>query len=164
MDVPDPSIDQPEGMTAGPDGALWFTNAGNNSIGRIITAGAVTNYTDPSIDQPESITTGPDGALWFTNAGNNSIGRVTTTGVVTNYTDPSIDQPESITTGPDGALWFTNAGNNSIGRISTSGAIIERHRPLHRAARRHQSPGPTVLCGSPTPATTPSAASPPQGW
>jgi streptogramin lyase len=33
------------GITSGPDGALWFTNAGNNSIGRITTSGKVTNYT-----------------------------------------------------------------------------------------------------------------------
>ena len=73
---------------------LWFTNKGNNSIGRITTAGVVTNYTDPSINEPEGITAGPDGALWFTNNGNNSIGRITTAGVVTNYTDPSISSPE----------------------------------------------------------------------
>jgi IPT/TIG domain len=33
-----PRIDDPEGITAGPDGALWFTNSGNDSIGRITTA------------------------------------------------------------------------------------------------------------------------------
>jgi virginiamycin B lyase len=32
-------IDGPRGITAGPDGALWFTNNGNNSIGRITTTG-----------------------------------------------------------------------------------------------------------------------------
>jgi streptogramin lyase len=37
-------IDKPFGIAAGPDGALWFTN-GNNSIGRITTAGVVTIYT-----------------------------------------------------------------------------------------------------------------------
>jgi hypothetical protein len=31
-------IDHPNGITAGPDGALWFTSPGNNSIGRITTA------------------------------------------------------------------------------------------------------------------------------
>ena len=72
---------------------LWFTNAANNSIGRISTAGVVTNFTDPTISQPASITLGPDGALWFTNAGNNSIGRITTSGVVTNFTDPTFSSP-----------------------------------------------------------------------
>ncbi len=80
----------------------------NNSIGRISTAGVVTNYTGPGIDDPDGITAGPDGALWFTNLRNNSIGRISTAGVVTNYTGPGIDEPEGITAGPDGALWFTN--------------------------------------------------------
>ena len=96
---------------------------GDNSIGRITTAGVVTNYTGTGINGPLGITTGPDGALWFTNNFNNSIGRITTAGVVTNYTDPSISSPCGITAGPDGALWFTNRGNNSIGRITTAGVV-----------------------------------------
>ena len=76
----DPRSTSPSGITAGPDGALWFTNRATDSIGRITTAGAVSNYTGPSIYAPDGITTGPDGALWFTNDGN-SIGRITTAGV-----------------------------------------------------------------------------------
>jgi len=111
-------------ITAGPDGALWFTNAGygNNSIGRITTAGVVTNYTDSSIDDPEGITAGPDGSLWFTK-GNSSIGRITTAGKVTNYAVTPESGPYGITVGPDGALWFTGDGNNSIGRITTPATI-----------------------------------------
>ena len=45
----DPSISYPYAITTGPDGALWFTDIDNNSIGRITTAGVVTEYTDPSI-------------------------------------------------------------------------------------------------------------------
>ena len=119
----DPSISfsqgntAPDGITAGSDGALWFTNGDNNSIGRITTDGVVTNYTDPSINFPDGIAEGPDGALWFTNGDSNSIGRITTDGVVGNYTDPSINFPDGIAEGPDGALWFTNENNNSIGRV-----------------------------------------------
>ncbi len=118
----DPSISFPEGITTGPDGALWFTNSGSNSIGRITTSGLITNYSDPSVDaSPTSITTGPDGALWFTNSSSNSIGRITASGAVTIYTSLSINSPNGITAGPDGALWFTNDGDDSIGRITTSG-------------------------------------------
>ena len=61
---------RPDGITAGPDGALWFTNDGNNSIGRITDRrhGHATSPT-PSISDPTGITAGPDGALWFTNSG-----------------------------------------------------------------------------------------------
>ena len=118
-----PGISFPYGIAAGPDGALWFTNSGNNTIGRITTTGLVTNYTAPGIDIPWGITLGPDGALWFTNLGNNTIGRITTAGLVTSYTGPGISSPWGIRAGPDGALWFTNYGNNSIGRITTTGLV-----------------------------------------
>ena len=100
LSIPAYGMDAPEGVTTGPDGALWFTNANNNSIGRITTAGVVTNYTGTGIDAPRSITTGPDGALWFTNWYNSSIGRITTAGVVSNYTGTGIDYPQSITHRP----------------------------------------------------------------
>jgi streptogramin lyase len=126
-------ISNPNGVTAGPDGALWFTNYGNNSIGRITTGGVVTNYTGTGISNPSGITIGPDGALWFTNAGNSfgqtgSIGRITTGGVVTNL-GTGLNNPSGITAGPDGALWFTNSGiptlhaAGSIGRITTGGVV-----------------------------------------
>jgi virginiamycin B lyase len=73
-----PGISIPGDITAGPDGALWFTS-GNNTIGRITSTGKVTTYTAPGINTPQGITAGPDRALWFTSSGNNSIGRITTT-------------------------------------------------------------------------------------
>jgi virginiamycin B lyase len=71
-------ISDPEGITAGPDGALWFTNGGNNSIGRITKHGVISNYTGTGIGGPADITTGPDGAMWFSNHDSSSIGRITT--------------------------------------------------------------------------------------
>ena len=136
-------IYRPFEITAGPDGALWFTNSnpssigsGHDGIGRISTSGAVTGYSGSGITQPEGIAAGSDGALWFTNNGINgigsSIGRITTSGTVTNFTDTSINRPTAITAGPDGALWFINSGNDSIGRITTAGVGRELHRPEHQ--------------------------------
>ena len=127
---PNSTISEPYKIAAGSDGALWFTNYGNSSIGRITTGGVVTNYTDPSISYPYAITAGSDGALWFSNYGNDSIGRITTAGVVTSYTDPSVIDPFDITAGPDGALWFTDYyGSSSIGRITTAGVITSYTDP-----------------------------------
>jgi virginiamycin B lyase len=117
----DPGITDPVGITAGPDGALWFVNQGAKTIGRITTSGVVTTFSDPGISSPVAITAGPDGALWFVNyltpSGHGSVGRITTSGAVTEFSDPSIVFPTDITAGPDGALWFTN------GRITTSGTV-----------------------------------------
>ena len=125
----DAGISSPEWLAAGPDGALWFTNPGNDTIGRITTGGTVTSYSDAGISGPDGITAGPDGALWFTNDGSHTIGRITTGGAVTTYGDPSIDDPYAITAGPDGALWFTNHGTSSIGRITTGGVITAYRSP-----------------------------------
>ncbi len=45
-------IINPDGVAAGPDGNMWFTNNGNNSIGRITPSGTVTNFTGPTHQQP----------------------------------------------------------------------------------------------------------------
>lgn len=66
------------GITAGSDGALWFTDPGTSQIGRITTTGAITEFTLPIPDShPYAITTGPDGALWCTEQEAGKIGRIT---------------------------------------------------------------------------------------
>lgn len=121
------SNSSPSGITIGPDGALWFTEASANQIGRITATGVVTEYPIPTAAaEPNGITLGPDGALWFTELGADKIGRITTAGIVTEYSVPSPDaQPNWIAAGPDGALWFTEQGATQIGRISPAGAITE---------------------------------------
>ena len=115
-------------LTAGPDGAVWFTNPGNNTIGRITTAGIVKDYQGDGIANPWAITTGPDGAVWFTNWDTNTIGRLTTAGKVTIFRGP-ISAPASIAAVRYGALWYTNWSGYpprcawSIGRVTTKGSV-----------------------------------------
>src|SRR3989442_6178486 len=137
-----PGIDSPRGIAVGPDGALWFTNPSNNSIGRITTSGAVTSFTGPGVDHPSEITVGPDGALWFTNIQGNSIGRITISGAVTSFTGPGMSDPKGITAGPDGALWFTNIFGHSIGRITTGGVVTSFTDPSIGSARGPITAGP----------------------
>ena len=117
----------PYGITAGPDGALWFTDAGNvdltnypGGIVRMTTDGVMQEFvlTTPNAF-PESITAGADGALWFTENGANKIGRITTDGVITEFDVPTANaQPKRITSGPDGNLWFTETNGEKIGRLA----------------------------------------------
>ena len=66
------------GVAGGPDGAIWFCNSvPNGSIGRMTTAGVLTN-TYPGGINPIAITAGPDGAMWFTQSRSSGIGRITT--------------------------------------------------------------------------------------
>ena len=84
-EYPIPDCQQPTriGITAGPDGALWFTEIpSGNKIGRITTAGLITEYPVPTANSyPCGITAGPDGALWFTESAGNNIGRAPACGL-----------------------------------------------------------------------------------
>jgi virginiamycin B lyase len=128
----------PGGITAGPDGALWFVEEGTpTSIARITTAGVVTNRfsvpttdttllpTDPNyVNALDQITLGPDGNLWFTQPRDNQIGVITPAGALTEYNVSVPDaRPDAITRGPDNNLWFTAPGATAIGRITTGGSI-----------------------------------------
>ena len=80
---------QPEGITDGPDGNVWFTEAGTPAaIGKITPSGTITQYSTglTASSQPTDITTGPDGNLWFTEAASpGRIGKVTPSGTITQY-------------------------------------------------------------------------------
>ena len=105
-----PTGSSPVGVTAGPDGNLWFTELYGNKVGKITPAGAVTEFPNPtSGSSPSEITAGPDGNLWFADYYGNKVGKITTAGAVTTYTIPTGgSSPFGITAGPDdGNLWFT---------------------------------------------------------
>ena len=127
--VPGPDRrDVPVGIAAGPDGALWFTEDGGDRIGRITTAGAITEYPTPAGSGPYDIAAGSDGALWFTENGPaaNRIGRIDpaaanagTSNGFTEYSIPTTSSgPVGIAAGGDGALWFTELNASRIGRIT----------------------------------------------
>jgi virginiamycin B lyase len=154
----------PSGITVGPEvpvGALWFTETGDpalgpkvrGKIGRITTAGVITEFPIPTLNSaPNGITTGPDGALWFTETGANQIGRITTAGVVTEFPIPTANSnPISITTWsgvtcitgePVVALWFTESIGNKIGCITTAGAIAEFPIPTTNSGPSGITTGP----------------------
>jgi uncharacterized protein (TIGR03437 family) len=118
-------------ITAGPDGAIWFTifansGAGAPAIGRISPAGVISTFNIPNsaYDLSESsIAASPDGGLWFT--GNGAVGRITTNGTATVYPlNTSMFATYAgatglgITAAPDGAMWFAVYGNNELGRVT----------------------------------------------
>ena len=80
--VPAGNLIRPFGITAGPDGNLWFTSMNNFRIGRITTAGAITTFTDPAgnVALPRGISSGPGTDVWFASTNSDRIGRIATTG------------------------------------------------------------------------------------
>ena len=135
---------EPEEITAGADGNIWFTEGTAQKIGKITTAGAITEYALAAETRPEDITAGPDGNVWFsatktpeTSHEERRIGKITPAGVITEYPLPEENGTwpgaSSMTTGPDEGLWFTTGGECGapcfIGRLSTSGTLTKYHRP-----------------------------------
>jgi streptogramin lyase len=125
--IPGDITDAALGITAGPDGNLWYGRL-RGHIGRVSTSGVFTEFTVPAasdggVHLVGEITSGPDGALWFVEAVGGRIGRVTTAGVFTMYSVPGANQLSDIVTGPDGKLWFTDRAANIVGTITPQGAI-----------------------------------------
>ncbi len=131
----------PQGITAGPDGNLWYL--GPYGVQKMTTSGTVTAYGFPiGGTSPEGITAGPDGNLWFTLAGGNIVAKVTTSGSFTEYTVPTANSvPYGITAGPDGNVWFTEYFGNKVAKVTPAGNITEY--PLPPA-------GPSYPGGPPT--------------
>ena len=115
------------GVTAGPDGAVWFTGAISNSIWRLDMDGKTDEFVLPTRGAtPGGIVVGSDGAVWFAELTANQIGRITTEGTITEYAIPT---PNSLTVrvtrGSDGAVWFAEIRGNKIGRITADGEVRE---------------------------------------
>ncbi len=155
FDIPTPHAmypGSPGGITAGPDGNLWFTEPLGGQIGRITPDGTVTEFPLPAGSaDPDGITAGPDGNLWFTEAfqiaGGNKIGRITPDGTVTEFPLPtpnSLGFTEEITAGPDGNLWFPEGQRNQIGRITPDGTLTEFALPTPSFDPMHATPGITA--------------------
>ena len=138
----------PAGIAAGPDGALWFVEDQANQVGRITTAGVLTEYPVPTPSSfPYAIAPGPDGAGWFTEYQANKIGRITMAGVITEYDMPTFGYRTGSRQGP-----MERCGSRSrldgINRITMAGVVTEFAVPTPGSARTASWPVPTGRCGS----------------
>ena len=106
---------RPYEITTGPDGNLWFTEAGK--IGRITTDGVVTEFLS-GLNFPAGIAAGSDGNLWFLEYGANRVWRLTTDGAGTPYPIPT-----------------SNSG------VLSHNARARRCPVVHRVRRRTRSEG-----------------------
>ena len=127
-----------------------------NKIGRITTAGVVTEFPDPHGRQQPLGHRGRPGRqpLVHRVAVGNQIGRITTAGVITEFPVPTAgSDPRGIAAGPDGNLWFTEYRR-------------QPDRPDHDGRRRHRVPDPRRRAASPSasrPARTATSGSPKRG-
>jgi hypothetical protein len=148
---------QPFGITAGPDGNLWFAEPSIDRIGRITPLGVVTEFSAgiTAGAYPVGITAGADGNLWFAELGVNRIGRITPSGIVTEFSAgiSTNASPYGIAAGPDGNLWFTEVSGSRIGRITTGSSpalLSAASRKIHGAAGTFDLPLTLLPLTNPT--------------
>jgi hypothetical protein len=119
--VPTPTS-YPAGITAGPDGNLWFTEGGGNQIGQITPDGRVTEFPVPTPSSfPYGIMAGPDGNLWFTEFGANQVGRFVNDGLAPHGRSDAI---------PKGQLAITRAHDAPAVAQTTVDATTRPSSPL----------------------------------
>jgi streptogramin lyase/subtilisin-like proprotein convertase family protein len=134
---------EPHFPVAGPEGRMWVTQPGDDTLGLIdlatppalpSIAGAVgassglTAGSDPEtiVGGPSDRSSNPSAVLWFTEFAGNRIGRATPVfnagggegAQIDEYSLPiSAAKPEGIALGPDGNIWFTEFGKDAVGRL-----------------------------------------------
>jgi streptogramin lyase len=146
------------GLTAGPDGAIWFTEPLAASIGRITPTGSITHYAiPPDTGLPRSIAAGSDGALWFTARESSAlslgaIGRITTSGALTIFPLPAPINPGAITAGPGENMWFTYARGaaqpHGVGAITHSGSVTLFPNAGNIFGGADNQPNPDITVGA----------------
>ena len=127
----------PSGITVGSDGALWFTQTETGQIGRITTAGVITEFASPcnvvvnglyNSNLQGPLVSGSDGNLWFEcqGTGTATFYRMTTAGQFTAYPFPAgysgsdAIVASGFAVGPDGNIWF---GAETSGVAAPAGVV-----------------------------------------
>jgi virginiamycin B lyase len=123
---------QPDLITQGPDGAMWFAESRANAIGRIPAGTAnpkIVEFPLPTASsEPIGITVGADGALWFTEHTANRIGRIPTSATVANPDVTEFPAAPSqgaigLAAGPDHNLWFGTYAGTVVARMTLAGKV-----------------------------------------
>ncbi|MCS5714136.1 virginiamycin B lyase [Herbiconiux sp. CPCC 205716] len=137
IDAPSPAA-QPYGVTALHDGTAWFTEMGNDSLGRIGILGGVAEYATGTVDGVVSMVAASGDSLWFTANQANVVGYVRgadAAPALFPLPTPAAG-PVGIVVGDDGAAWFTEILAGQIGRVDRAGRVVEHPLP-DRGSKPH---------------------------
>ncbi len=144
----------PWGVTAGPDGKVWFTDSTSNQV-QSINPGASTPNPPITVDSsPEGIVSAA-GKIWFTESGNTQSGApsaigwiVPATGQYGHIAVPTANSgPQSITYDPsNGLIYFTEGLTGKIGSLNPATGAISDNITLSNSA---STPIPNGIMYSP---------------
>jgi virginiamycin B lyase len=138
-----------DAIEAGPDNAMWFTEIGNNAIGRIdLTTHVITSYPIPTLlAGPIIIHRGPGNTMIFPEATADKVGQIdVTTHRFTEYAVPTpLSVPQGVITAPDGSIWFTETVGGKIARIDPTTHMISEWSIAILTNLFLPRPGPLVI-------------------
>jgi virginiamycin B lyase len=145
--LPSGSSSAPDGIAAGTNGDLWFTEFNADKIGTIDAASRkITEYPlSTPFAQPFRITRGPDGNFWFTEFNADKIGMIDAkTRKITEFPLATAGaEPYEIAAGPNSTVWFTEWHGNQIGVIDLASAkVTEVAIPTSNSAPQGITLGP----------------------
>ncbi|WP_440709456.1 Vgb family protein [Herbiconiux sp. YIM B11900] len=122
---------EPYGITVQHDGTVWFTELGQDALGRIDILGAVTEFGSGTDEGFVSMIASAGDSLWFTANQANAIGYVRggdSAPVLFEIPTPHAG-PVGITTAPDGSAWFVEILAGKVGRVDRNGRFTEHPLP-----------------------------------
>jgi virginiamycin B lyase len=124
----------PHDPALGPDGSLWYTGMGANTLGRLnTTTGEIKEYRlEVPSSGPHGLVADKEGNIWFTANFKGYIGRMDPeTGKVTSYKLPAAaHDPHTPVFDGKGMLWFTVQQGNMVGRLNPkTGEVLVRSSP-----------------------------------
>lgn len=141
LDVVTPAVSGADqriaGIATGPNGNLWFTMPGSQTIVRMNPQTQAVTQFDLSAARcnPQGIALGPDAAMWF-GCQDGAMGRITTAGAVTYYAVAELGPAgqgtfapvNTVITGPGGNIWYAQFSSGIVGIVSPTAGFQKRVR------------------------------------
>jgi streptogramin lyase len=126
-----------------PGGYLYFTEPNANRLGRVNTAGEISEEALPKPgSRPHSIVTGPDGTLWFTEEGGDRLGHfIPNLGLLRERQLSAGARPTGIAARADGTIWIAEPGLDGYAMVTAAGGT-EFGIPFPDPAPSAVVPGP----------------------
>jgi virginiamycin B lyase len=117
-------------IATGPDGSLWFTEKGANKVGRITTAGQITEYPIPNNASGLS-DTGPTnivesgGAMWFLTDIGQSVYRITSGGTYTQVYNQQTYNASNLAPSSSGGVWLMMTNGDGFAQDGDALALVD---------------------------------------
>jgi sugar lactone lactonase YvrE len=116
---------QPNGLTIGLDGALWYTDFGGGNVYRVPAMGMRTRVTTSAIANANGLAFGPDGALYVVSYSAGTLLRLEVSGGMETgrrMVASALGNPDGLAFDAMGRIYVTNNGAGTLTRLDADGS------------------------------------------